>query len=144
MNRGLRLPFDGLILFESPPLSLFPERASLIGMETKKSMSNSQRMREFYLPAMSVLSAVPGPFERFVTAHLNDRSQNLVGKVTNHPSREFYVPGTAVLSKVPSRVERMTTGILRNHDIPLRVNGIHHEIREFYLPGTPRFVNRRR
>jgi hypothetical protein len=63
-------------------------------MDTHTSSSESQPSRAFYLPAMTVLSAVPGRVERFVTAALRDRSELTRTTVVGERVREFYLPAT--------------------------------------------------
>lgn len=61
-------------------------------METNTSMSSRQPSREFYLPAMGVISPVPGRIERWVTNHLRDHS-GIVRQAANISAvREFYLP----------------------------------------------------
>lgn len=113
-------------------------------METKQSMSNSQGMREFYLPAMSVLSSVPGRLERFFSTHLSDHSHLVFGETTKHPARAFYLPAMGVLSNVPTRVERFLSVRLGTHDTRSGIGALRGELRDFYLPGTFRIASRRR
>lgn len=63
-------------------------------METNESMSDSQPVREFYLPGTAVLSNVPGRVERWVTGRLADHGPKSRVTSVAERVREFYLPAT--------------------------------------------------
>lgn len=128
----------------SSTTSFSRKRTITIGMGPTKSRSDSQRTREFYLPAMGVLSNAPGRIERFVTTSLSDHSHLVFGPTRIQPTRAFYLPGMGVLSNRPGRVVEFLSELLRNHDTRTKIGEVRHEIREFYLPATSRLMRPRR